>query len=177
MLGRSAGVSEAKLAELRQLLVVRYDELRIKLARRLGSSELASEALQDTWLKLSAGKPDAEVLNPGSYLLRTALNVAIDTKRSNRRHLSAVEIERLLEVPDQAPDPGRVAEGRSSIRRLEAILAELPARQRRILLAARLDNMPHQEIANHLGISLRLVSKELREAHEYCLRRRDETDE
>jgi RNA polymerase sigma factor (sigma-70 family) len=170
-------MSEARLTELRQLFIARYDELRTKLARRLGSIELASEALQDTWLKLSVAKAAAEVLNPRSYLLRTALNVAIDTKRSERRHLSAVEIESLIEFPDEAPGPGRVAEGRSSIRRLESILAELPPRQRKILLAARLDNMPRQEIADRLGISLRLVSKELREAQEYCLERRDEMDE
>jgi len=54
-------------------------------------------------------------------------------------------------------------------------MAELPPRQREILLAARLDGLPRREIANRLGISLRLVEKELQRAQEYCLAHRDRT--
>ena len=74
------------------------------------------------------GKPAAEVYNPGNYLFRAALNAALDNRRSEKRHLTAVEIDSLIELPDETPDPVRVAEGRSAIRRLEAILAELPPR-------------------------------------------------
>jgi RNA polymerase sigma factor (sigma-70 family) len=170
-------MTETTLTELRQLFIARYEELKSKLAQRLGSVELASDALQDTWLRLSFGKPAAEVYNPGNYLFRAALNAALDNRRSEKRHLTAVEIDSLIELPDETPDPVRVAEGRSAIRRLEAILAELPPRQREILLAARLDNLPRQEIADRLGVSLRLVSKELRLAQEHCLARRDQTNE
>lgn len=170
-------MTETTLTELRRLLVARYEELKTKLAQRLGSTELASDALQDTWLRLSFGKPAADVYNPGNYLFRAALNAALDNRRSEKRHLTSIEIDSLIELPDETPDPGRVVEGRSAIRRLEAILAELPPRRREILLAARLDNMPRQEIADRLGISLRLVSKELRLAQEHCLARRDEATE
>ncbi len=170
-------MAETTLTELRQLFVARYEELKSKLAQRLGSIDLASDALQDTWLRLSFGKPATDVYNPGNYLFRAAMNAALDNKRSEKRHLTAVEIDGLIELPDEMPDPARVMEGRSAIRKLEAILAELPPRQRDILLAARLDNMPRQEIADRLGISLRLVSKELRLAQEHCLARRDEATE
>jgi RNA polymerase sigma-70 factor (ECF subfamily) len=77
----------------------------------------------------------------------------------------------LIDFADDAPDPARVAEARSDLRVLEAAIAELPARRRDILLAARLDNLPRQEIAKRLGISLRLVEKELHLAQAFCLAR------
>ncbi|MFM9503862.1 sigma-70 region 4 domain-containing protein, partial [Listeria monocytogenes] len=57
----------------------------------------------------------------------------------------------------------------------EAILLELPARQREILLAARIDQMPRAEIAERFGISVSLVEKELQRAQEYCLARREKS--
>ncbi len=157
--------------------MARYEELKNKLAQRLGSVELASDALQDTWLRLSFGKPAADVYNPGIICFGPHSTQRWTIADSEKRHLTAIEIDSLIELPDEAPDPARVAEGRSAIRRLEAILAELPPRQREILLAAAWTTSPRQEIADRLGVSLRLVSKELRLAQEHCLARRDEPNE
>lgn len=167
-------MTEATVAALRRLFLDRYDDLKARLTNRLGSSDLAGDALQDTWLRLARADVTHAVRNPSSYLFRTILNVAQDQRRSEKRHLLAVEIESLLSLADDMPDPAQVAEARSDLRVFEAILAELPPRRRAILLAVRLDNLPLQEVANRLGVSLRLVSKELRLAHEYCVARRKE---
>lgn len=164
-------MTDTTLAALRRLLLDRYDHLRARLTRRLGSSDLASDALHDAWLRLAHAEAIGPVRNPASYLYRVVLNVAHDRQIVNRRHLGAVEIDSLLDLADEAPDPGHVAEMRADLQALEAVMAELTPRQRDILLAARLDNMPRQEIADRLGISLRLVTKELQTAHEYCLAR------
>jgi RNA polymerase sigma factor (sigma-70 family) len=165
-------MTESTLAALRRLFVDRYDELKARLTRRLGSADLADDALQDTWLRLARIETVGVVHNPANYLLRTVLNVVQDRKRADRRHLSTLEIDALLHrLADEQPGPAEVVEARSELEALTAILAELPPRRRVILLAARLDNMPRQEIADRLGISLRLVGKELQLAHEYCLAR------
>jgi RNA polymerase sigma-70 factor (ECF subfamily) len=165
-------MTETTLAGLRQILIERYDEFKTRLMRRLGSIDLVDDALQDTWLRLAETSAVDVVRNPTNYLLRTALNVAWDRRRSDNRLLTAVEIHTLLDLSDETPDPAQAAEARSDLRILEIILAELSPRQREILLAARVDNMPRQEIADRLGVSLRLVSKELHLAQEYCLARR-----
>jgi RNA polymerase sigma-70 factor (ECF subfamily) len=165
-------MSETTLpAVLRRLFLDRYDELKVRLTQRLGSADLATEVLQDTWLRLSHREPIGPVRDPVSYLFRMVLNVVQDRKRSEKRHLSAVEIENLLHLADTEPNPAEVAEARSDLRALALVLAELPPRRREILLAARLDDMPRDEIAARFGISPRLVFKELRLAHEYCLAR------
>lgn len=157
---------------LRQLLLEGYDELKTRLTQRLGSSELAGEAIQDTWLRLNQAEISGVVRNPVNYLFRIALNIARDRLAVDRRHLSAVDVDRLLDLADEKePNPERVAEARSELRALEAAMSELPARQREILAAAQLDGMPRREIAKRLGISLSLVEKELKLAHEYCLKR------
>jgi RNA polymerase sigma factor (sigma-70 family) len=168
-------MTETTLATLRQLFLDRYDDLKARLTRRLGSADLAGDALHDTWLRLAHTEAVGTVRSPGNYLLRIVLNAAQDRKRSEKRLLNAVEIESLLHLADEAPDPARVAEARSDLDAFAAVLAELPRRRRAILLAARVDNMPRQEIARRLGISLRLVSKELHLAHEYCVARRRQT--
>jgi RNA polymerase sigma-70 factor (ECF subfamily) len=144
------------------------------LTQRLGSADLAGEALQDTWLRLARVETVGTIRSPASYLFRVVLNVAQDNRRAEKRHLTALEIENLLGLADDMPQPAQVAEARSDLRAFEAVLAELPPRRRAILLAARLDSLPLQQIADRLGLSLRLVSKELRLAHEYCVARRNE---
>ncbi|WP_407180781.1 RNA polymerase sigma factor [Bradyrhizobium sp. STM 3562] len=149
-----------------------YDELKAKLARRLGSDEVAADAVQDTWLRLQRFKSVGQVDNPAGYLLRIALNVARDRLRAERRYLTAEQLESMVDLPDDAADPASVMEAKSELELIEMLIRELPERQRAILIAARLDGLPRHEIARRMGISLSLVEKELKQAHEYCLARR-----
>jgi len=164
-------MSETTLGALRQLLLDRYDEIKARLALRVGSTDLASDALQDTWVRLSLGEPLGPVRSLENYLFRIVFNMVQERRRSERRLLSAVEVENLLSLADESPDPAQTAEARSEWVAMEKILGELPARRRLILLMARIDGLPRQEIADRLGISLRLVSKELHLAHQYCVAR------
>lgn len=163
-------------ASLRSLLVNRYGDLRKSLSRRLGSDDWADEALQDTFLKIDrvpqdSADHDGPIRNPMAYLMRTALNTALNQRRAEKRRLSDVEIDDILNVPDDTPDSFRIMESRADVARFKTILIGLSPRARQILIAARLDGMTRPEIAERLGVSLSLVEKELRSAHEYCVRR------
>ncbi len=80
---------------LRDLLVEKYDELRVRLASRLGSTDLASESLNETYLRLNRSDNAEPVLNPYAYLFRMALNVATDRERANMRRLALSQVESL----------------------------------------------------------------------------------
>ena len=166
-------MTEANLLALRQLLLTGYDEIKARLTQRLGSSELASDAVQETWLRLHRAESIGRVSSPANYLFRIALNLARDRLMSERRYLTAVQIEHVRGFADESPGPASIVETRSELQLVEKLISELPPRQREILVAARLDGLPRQEIAKRLGISLSLVEKELKQAHEYCLARRD----
>ncbi len=164
-------MTEASLTALRQLLVAGYDELRIRLTQRLGSPDIAGDAMHDTWLRLHHAQSIGHVKNPANYLFRIALNVARSRLAADRRYLTAAQIDHMLDITDESADIESLTETRSELKLVEHLISELPSRQREILVAARLDGLPRREIADRLGISLSLVEKELRLAHEYCLDR------
>jgi RNA polymerase sigma factor (sigma-70 family) len=153
---------------LTALLTAGYADLRRRLARRLGTLDGASEVLHETYLRLAGTDGAVPVANPAAYLLRTALNVASDRRRDEERYISAVELHDLWRLGDDAIDPETIAAARAEMEQFKAALSELPARCRAILIAARVDGLSHQAIADAFGISTRMVQFELRRALEHC---------
>ncbi|WP_174263724.1 RNA polymerase sigma factor [Hyphomicrobium sp. CS1BSMeth3] len=173
--GGAANVSEADRAALRELLVANYTSLSQRLARRLGSAESASEALQDAYLRLHKGPELGPIRSPKEYLFRIALNIATDRRRAEARKLTSGEVDALLNVADDAPDPERTAEAKSELRALEQALAELPERRRAIFVAALVENVPRRDLARRYNISVRTVDFEVQRALEHGLRRLQES--
>jgi RNA polymerase sigma factor (sigma-70 family) len=167
-------MSDSTRAHLRKLLTSRYAFLRKKLEYVSGSKDSAADALHETWLRLETLTETGPVLNGDAYLLRMAANVAIDQYHSERRHLHEGDFEELFQVQDELADPERIVSARREVDALKAILADLTPRRRTILLAARVDGQLNREIAERLGISLRLVEKELSWALKYCHARMQE---
>ncbi len=157
-------MTESPLVVMRRLFIDGYDDLRKRLTQRLGSADLAREAMHDTWLRLARLEPVGVVRQPEHYLFRAALNAADDRRRREKRHSQTVELDSALEVPDErlTPEEGLIA--RAELEAFETIIAELPPRRRAIFLAARVGNVPRQVIADEMRISLRLVARSL------CLR-------
>jgi RNA polymerase sigma-70 factor (ECF subfamily) len=166
-------MSDAAWAVLRQSLAERYDEFRYRLTRLLGSEELARETLHETWLHLHAKGDPGTIRNPFAYLLRTALNLASDRKRREKRGLHRFDVSEMLDLVDETPDAAREIEARDQIALLERVLGELTPRRRAILLASRLEGVPLGQIARRLGVSQRYVEIELKTALEYCAKRFD----
>jgi RNA polymerase sigma-70 factor (ECF subfamily) len=157
-------MAETTWAVLRELLVERYADFKARLTRRLGSEELASESLHETWLRLHRQDNVGPVHNPPAYLQRIALNIAMDHLRAENRLARRSEIKAALEIADPAPGPAREAEGHFEVKALESAMKELPERARAILIASRLEGATHQVIAKRLGISRRTVLYELERA-------------
>lgn len=157
---------------LRDLLAERYDDFRLRLTRRLGSAELACESLHETWLRLDRGNDSANDLapvgNPAAYVMRTAVNVATDRLRNESWMANRSMALSELEIADSAPDPVRQIEGRRQLAVLKQAIDALPKRSRAILLAARVQGLSQQQIADRFGVSTRTVRTELRRALDFC---------
>ena len=157
------------LAALRKSLVTHYDRLKRRLAARLGNDELASDALQDVYLKLDAVAAPDSVRQPEAYLYRMAFHIAVDYARSGDERLTSAKTDEILGLtPDSAPGPAQITEDRQTLQVLLAALERLPVRQRDILLAHRLDGTPQKDLALRYGISVRMVERELQKAQAYC---------
>lgn len=168
-------MTEATWAGLRQLLAEKYDDFRKLLIRRLGSDDLARETLHETWLHLDRSDAVGAMRSPKAYLVRIALNLATDRERGEHRRLRRSEVKVILEnIADEAPGPAREVEARRDLAAFQAAIEALPERQRAILIAARLEGTPHQQIAERLGISKRMVQIELKRALAQCEARVDQ---
>jgi RNA polymerase sigma factor (sigma-70 family) len=164
-------MTETTLETLRLVLAERYDELRHRLTRRLGSDDRAREILHETWLHLHGKGDPGRVGSPVGYLLRSALNLATDRERSEGRRTKGLEVGAMLDMVDDAPGPDREVEARRQVALLEQVLEELSPRRRAILLASRLEGIPLNQIAAHLGISQRYAEVELKAALAHCAKR------
>jgi len=162
-------MSDTALLILRNFLLSRYDDLKYRLTRRLGSADLAGDALQDTWLRLESGQEISNVRDPLAYLLRIAVNAAYDQQRGLSRLATESELEAVMEEhPDPQPGPAETLEAKSELAALIAVIERMPVRRRQILIMVRWEHLPQREVAKKLGISLRTVEQELKKAHDYC---------
>ena len=160
--------NSASAATLRQLLVGQYDELKRVLARRLGSEDLAGEVLQETYLRLDRPGALGIVRSPRQYLLTIATNIARMGFRRDRRWTALSELDTVLGFVDESPDALRSLESRQEIDTLQRAFDELTPRRRHVLFAARVEGTPLSDIAKRLGVSQRLVEKELKIALVLC---------
>ncbi|MEW6436332.1 MAG: RNA polymerase sigma factor [Pseudomonadota bacterium] len=163
-------MTETTRDKLRALLEESYATFRERLRRRLGSEDLADEALQNTWLRLARNDDMGAVRSPDTYLFRVALNVAADL-RAEARRLSRTEVNAIIHMADAVLDPEEIVAARAELTALERAISELSPRRRSIFILARVDGIAHDEIARRFGISPRMVEKELRRALDHCSER------
>lgn len=168
----TAGVAEDLGSnDLMGVYVRQWKFLRATLKKNVGSHELADDAMQETWLRLVKMQPPAAVIHDRqAYILRLAINIAIDMIRKEKRHSSrCISDDALLTaVADTYPSPERFATDRDQLRQLAAALAQLPEKACTALLMSRCDGLTHPQIAKKLSISERTVAKYLITALCHC---------
>lgn len=164
-------MSDSNSKLLRETLAADYEGLARRLTRCLGSSDFAREALHEAYLKVDRVPDAVELKSPLDYLFRTALNVAKDRRKGDKHLLSAAEIDAIMDLADEGPDPSVVAQSRIELQEFQNALAELPPRQRDVFVAAHLEHSPHRDIAQRLGINVRTVDFDLQHAMEHLSQR------
>jgi len=166
-------VADINRARLRGQLVENYANLVKKLTRRLGSSDFAYEALHETFLRLDRVAEAVPVRSPTDYIFRIAINIAKDRRKAQNRNVSAAEIDALLDICDDGPDPARVAEARSEIEAFKRALEGLPDRPRDVLRSVAVEGQSAQQVAERIGVSVRTVESDLKLALSHCADRLD----
>lgn len=162
-------MSDTNRTALLALLVTSYDDLKQRLTRRTGSADLADEALQDTFLRLS--KADG-IIGPvrdlPAYLFRVAMSAISNRRVAERRRRTVPQADTVFDLPDETPGPDRIIEARSEINALRRAIQELPTRRREIFMAICVEEVPLQQVAKRFGVSVRTVQVEIKQALVHC---------
>lgn len=156
---------------LADYLAKHYGTLKSRAVRLLGSSDLADDALQDTWLRVNSHPDEGAVRNPGNYLLRTVVNIAVDLVRRQSRSLPIDQVNELMDMADPMPGPEQIADARSRLAEVRRQIERLPERQREAVLMVHWEGLEQKEVARRLGVSVRTVEGDLKRAHETLMAR------
>ena len=134
-------------------------KVRRVLRRRGRSLDEADDLIQEAFVRLQVYCRDHEVHNTGGFLLRTALNLALDRKR--RARVAAVVPGGLenLALIDPSPSPDEVCAGQERLLRMKAGLEAMSPRRREVFVMNRIEGYSFPQIAERLGISLSAVEK------------------
>ncbi len=147
-------------------LVRHYEELVAHVWRgpvaRWSDAAMAREVVHDVCAELIE-RPPAPPRTPLAFLRTVCTRRAIDRCRIEQRHAQWTGSAGTLPdvaLPD-SHDPARILEGRQRLALLADCIHALPPRRRDVFVMHRIHGMAQQDIARHLGISLKTVEKHL----------------
>jgi RNA polymerase sigma-70 factor (ECF subfamily) len=142
---------------------VAFDNVRAALMRRGRTTHDADDLVQEAWLRLACYEREQTVVKPEAFLMRTALNLSIDTYRMHATRGEEVVPEEVV-LMDPAPDVEAILLGRERMTRFSQCVGRLNQKTRDIFLAHRIDGMSYQEIAGRHQISISTVEKHIAKA-------------
>lgn len=124
------------------------------------AEEIVQDALSAVWHKSRLFDPSRASV--ATWIFTIARNRRIDTIRRTRRP----EPEDLPWGPEPDPEPAEVIGLQQDSARVEAALAELPAKQRVLIERAYFGELTHSEIAAETGLPLGTIKSRIRLALE-----------
>lgn len=155
-----------------------YKKMQRRLAaavRKLVAPAEVEDILQEAFLRCYEADGVRPVEHPSSYLLKTAINLAINhSSRAERRLTCSIEVA----LPDSEPmsdfDLEQQAIHRERLALYCRAVAELPLQCRRVFLLKKVYGLRQSEIASYLGISENTVEKHIAKGLLHCAERIDE---
>ena len=168
-------MASCKSPTLTRLVEIHYEELKAYIQRRAGSSFIASDIVQETWLRAarhSTKQPD----NPLAYLYRTATNLLLDKQRQDTTHgryFGESDLAEAIECPLSSPD--KAAGIRQELEILSNALDDLPEKYRAVFLLSRCEGFTMREIAMQLDIKEGTIEKQIAKGMRHCRRRLERT--
>ena len=114
-----------------------------------GDSEEAKDITSETFVRAWTAYGNVKMETVKAYLFTIARNVFLQRERRTRRQVPLDS-----SMPDPTPGPDQIAEQRSDIQAVLTALQELAEIDRAALIMRVQDELPYEEIARSLGISL-----------------------
>jgi RNA polymerase sigma factor (sigma-70 family) len=134
--------------------------VRAWLARSMISPDDIDDLIQEAYCRLAALDRIDHIRRPDGYFFQTVKNLIMEQLRRVR----VVRIEVAAEIDDHLRDDRPSLEdeagARSELSRVQALVAALPERCRRIFEMRKIEGLSQREIAIRLGVSESVVENE-----------------
>ena len=132
------------------------------LLRKKCTPSLASDLVQDTFLRIAQLENMERILCAPSYLFRVAHNLMIDHhRRYGEKRFDSDAAAYFDTLVDEASGPEEQALDALALEQLESLLERMPERTRDIFMLCRVEGMTHKETARYLRISTSSVQKHM----------------
>ena len=133
------------------------------LRKKLGSTACAADVAQDTFMRLLDREEAVAAREPRAFLATVAQRVLFNHYR--RQKLEQAYLDVLAQLPPlHTPSPEERALLLATVSELDRMLDGLPPPVKRAFLLRQLDELPQEDIARQLGISLATVKRHLQRA-------------
>jgi RNA polymerase sigma factor (sigma-70 family) len=135
--------------------------LRFRGKTREDAEDLVQEAVLRLHVYMQSG---GEVHDHKAFVIRTAMNLAVDAHRHAHEHLYESAPVEEFQVPDLTPRPDEVLAAEQRLNAMKDALDRVSVRTREIFFMHRLHGFSHAEIAHKLGISKSAIEKHIASA-------------
>ncbi len=147
---------------LEKLFTQHSSALHRYLLRKKCSPSLASDLVQETFLRIAQMDNLESMLRGPAYLFRIAHNLMIDHyRRYGERRFDNDPAAFFDTLVDETSRPEEQAIGTLELEHLESLLERMPERTRDVFLLLRVEGMTHKETARYLRISTSSVQKHM----------------
>lgn len=149
-----------------QLFNTHYHNVYIFFLKKLGSSEDASDASQETFMRVVSHNGTARLDSPAGYIWRTAQNMLREIKRTKDVHVRWI-VSKTMDLDkqeSQAPCPDEVIRAKQMHDNILNVLYQLSPRCREVFILHRFKGLSHREIADQLNISPKTVESHMAKA-------------
>ena len=123
-----------------------------------GVREEARDITQEVFIKYWNKIDSIDEKGSASYIYTIARNLLSNKYQKDKVKLKFIES---IEFSDDHQDPQYLLEVKDYKRRLEAVISDMPSKQREVLLMHRIEGMKYREIAEKLDISVKAVEKRM----------------
>lgn len=169
-------MSRSDSDDLVTALDVHLSDIRRAVSYRLVDPSDVSDVMQELWVKILTYPNSSSIRHPRAFLLRLAINLALDRLRRRWGDLQfRVDLDGMAEqLSIQANQEARL-QAWQQLQLLNEAIDELPPKCRRVFLLHKRNHWSHQQIADHLGITRNMVEKHVMKALSHCRKRLDLT--
>jgi len=164
MTQRAAAEFVSRLSRSHGLALQRF------LLRMLGRKDAAEDVAQDAYLKIyRLSRPD-EVMCPQALLFDVATKLALTRMRRARAEaaMTAASAAEMEDVPDEANRPDKRLAAEQAMQQLAKIVEDLAPNLQQVFVMRYVKQMPRQEIAEQLNISVGALEQRLTRALAQC---------